>query len=70
MYKEVKAVLEKLQKEIKKYMNRNRKKAVEYKVEDKILLSTKDLIWQMRNRKTKKLIEKFVGSYKIKKIIL
>ena len=51
-------------------MNRNRKKTVEYKVEDKILLSTKDLIWQMRNRKKKKLIEKFVGSGKIKKIIL
>jgi len=51
-------------------MNRNRKKAVEYKVGDKILLSTKNLIWQMRNRKTKKLIEKFVEPYKINKIIL
>ena len=34
-----------------------------------MLLSTKDLTWQMRNRKTKKLIEKFVELYKIKKII-
>ena len=50
-------------------MNRNKKKAVEYKVEDRVLLSTKNLIWQMRNRKTKKLMEKFVESYKIKKII-
>ena len=50
-------------------MDRNKKKAVEYKVEDRVLLSTKNLIWQMRNRKTKKLMEKFVESYKIKKII-
>ena len=34
-----------------------------------MLLSTKNLIWKMRNRKTKKLIQKFVGLYKIKKII-
>jgi len=33
------------------------------------LLSTKNLVWQMRNRKMKKLIKKFVRSYKIKKII-
>jgi len=30
----------------------------------------KDLMWQIRNRETRKLIEKFVGPYKIKKIIL
>jgi len=42
---------------------------VEYKVGDRVLLSTKDLTWQMRNREIKKLMEKFVGSYKIKKII-
>ena len=54
---------------MKKYVNRNRKETIEYKVEDRVLLSTKNLTWQMRNRKTKKLMEKFVGSYKIKKII-
>ena len=54
---------------MKKYVDRNKKKAVEYKVKDRVLLSTKNLIWQMRNRETKKLMEKFVESYKIKKII-
>ena len=34
-----------------------------------MLLSTSDLMWQMRNRKMKKLTEKFVRPYKIKKII-
>jgi len=54
---------------MKKYMNINRKEVVEYKVRDKVLLSTKDLMWQMENRETKKLMEKFVEPYKIKKII-
>ena len=43
---------------------------VEYKIGDRVLLSMKNLISQMRNRETKKLIEKFMESYKIKKIIL
>ena len=60
MYKEVKAMLTKSQMEIKKYVDRNRKEMIEYKVGDKVLLSTEDLMWQM---------EKFIGPYKIKKII-
>jgi len=46
---------------MKKYGDRNIKEVVEYKVGNKLLLSTKNLMWQMRNKKTKKLIEKFVG---------
>ena len=65
----MKTALIKSQKEIKIYIDRNKKKAREYKVGDGVLLSMKDLVWKMRNRKTKKLTEKFVGSYKIKKII-
>ena len=57
----------KSQKEMKKYMDKNKKEVVEYKVEYRVLLSTKDLIWQMKNKKIKKLIEKFVKLYKIKK---
>jgi len=34
------------------------------------MLSTKDLKYQMVRRRTEKLIERFVGPYKIKKIIL
>ena len=44
MYKEVKVILKKSQKKMKKYVNKNRKEAVEYKVEGRVLLSTKDLI--------------------------
>ena len=52
---------------MKRYADRNRKETVEYKVEDKVLLSIKDLTQQMRNRETKKLMEKFMRPYKIKK---
>jgi len=30
-----------------------------------MLLSIKNLVWQIRNRETKKLIKKFVGPYKL-----
>ena len=70
IYKKVKVVLRKLQEEMKKYVDKNKKKVVEYKVRDRVLLSTKNLTQQIRNRETKKLIEKFIRLYKIKKMIL
>jgi len=68
--KEVKAILGKAQEEIKKYINRKRAEVDEYKVEDLVMLSTKNLKYQMVRRRTEKLTERFVGSYKIKKIVL
>jgi len=44
MYKETKVALKKSQKEMKRYADRNRKEAIEYKVGDRVLLSTKKLI--------------------------
>jgi len=44
---EAKAALAKAQDNMKKYVNRHRLKAAEYKVGDLVLLSTKDLKWQM-----------------------
>jgi len=54
---------------MKKYADRKREEADNYKVGDLVMLSTKDLKYQMIRRRTKKLIERFVGPYKIKKII-
>ena len=65
-----KAALEKAQKEIKKYADRKRREVNEYKVGDLVMLSTKDLKYQMVGRRTEKLTKRFVGSYKVKKIIL
>ena len=66
---EAKAVLGKAQEEIKKFANRRRKEEEEYRVGDLVLLSVKDLKWQMKGRRSEKLIERFVGPYKVKGII-
>ena len=54
---------------MKKYIDRKRGEADDYKVGNLVMLSTKDLKYQMVGRRTEKLMERFVGPYKIKKII-
>ena len=66
---EAKVVLKKAQEDIRKYTNRKRSDIDEYKVGDLVMLSTKDLKYQMVERRAEKLTERFVGPYKIKKII-
>jgi len=66
---EAKVVLRKVQENIKKYADRKRREANDYRVGDLVILSTKDLKYQMVGRRMEKLIERFVGPYKIKKII-
>ena len=66
---EAKAVLGKAQADMKKYADKKRSDVEEYKVENLVMLSTKDLKYQMIKRRTEKLTERFVGPYKIKKIV-
>ena len=66
---EAQAALKKAQEEIKKQADRKRGEAEEYRVGDLVLLSTKDLKWQMEGRQTEKLTERFVGPYKVKSVI-
>ena len=66
---EAKVALGKVQEEIKKYIDRKRAEVDEYKVEDLVMLTTKDLKYQIVRRRTEKLMERFVGPYRIKKII-
>jgi len=66
---EAKAALAKAQDDMKRYANRHRLEVAEYKVGDLVLLSTKDLKWQMIGRQLEKLTERFVGPYKVKTII-
>jgi len=54
---------------MKKYADKKRLDVEEYKVGDLVMLSTKDLKYQMVRRRTEKLTERFVGPYKIKKIV-
>ena len=52
-----------------KYTDRKRSEPEEYKVGDWVILSTKDLKYQMQERWSEKLTEQFVGPYKVKRII-
>jgi len=54
---------------MKKYADKKISDMKEYKVRDLVMLSTKDLKYQMVRRRTEKLIERFVGPYKIKEIV-
>ena len=66
---EARAALGKVQEDMKKYADRKRLDVEEYKVGDLVMLSTKDLKYQMISRRTEKLTERFVDPYKIKKIV-
>jgi len=66
---EAKAVLQKVQEEMKRYVNRERGEVEEYRVSDLVLLSTKDLKYQMVGRQIEKFTECFVGPYRVKVII-
>jgi len=55
---------------MKKYANRKRVEVDKYKVGNLVMLSTKNLKYQMVGRRTEKLTERFVDPYRIKKIVL
>ena len=67
---EAKAALGKAQEDMKKYADRRRAEVDEYKVGDLVMLSTKDLKYQMVRRRTEKLTKRFIGPYKVQKIVL
>jgi len=60
-------VLKKTQEEIKRYADRNRKEIEEWKKEDRVILSTKDLVF--KERPVRKLVERYVGPYKIEEVV-
>ena len=54
---------------MKRYTDRKRAEVDEYRIGDLVMLSTKDLKYQIVYRRMEKLTEKFIGPYKIKKVI-
>jgi len=54
---------------MKRYVDTERGEIEEYRVSDLVLLSTKDLKYQMIGRHIKKFTKCFVGPYKVKAII-
>jgi len=67
-HEEARASLVKSQEKMKRQADRNRKEAEEYRVGDKVLISTKDFSMELMKRATKKLMEKFIGPYVVRKI--
>jgi len=68
-HEEARAVLVKAQKEMKRQADRSRKESEEYRVGDKVLISIKDFSMELMKRATKKLTEKFIGPYVVRKIV-
>ena len=68
-HEEARAVLVKAQKEMKRQADRSRKESEEYRVGDKVLISIKDFSTELIKRATKKLTEKFIGPYVVRKIV-
>jgi len=67
VHKEAEAALKKTQEEMKRYVDRSRKETEKWEKGDRVLLSTKDLVF--KERLTKKLMERYVGPYSIEEVI-
>jgi len=67
VHEKVEAALKKTQEEMKRYADRNRKETEKWEKGDKVLLSTKDLVF--KERPTKKLMERYMGPYEIVEVV-
>ena len=67
VHEEAGAALKKTQEEMKRYADRSRKETEKWKKGDRVLLSTKDLVF--KERPVQKLTERYVGPYVIEKVV-
>ena len=67
VHEEAEVALRKTQEEMKRYADRGRKETEEWKKGDRVLLSTKNLVF--KERPSKKLIERYVGPYAIEEVV-
>ena len=65
--KETVVTLKKTQKKMKRQTDRRSKKAEIQKVEDKVMLSTKDLVF--KKRPTNKLVNQYISPYIIERVV-
>ena len=65
--KKVRTTLRKVQEEIKQQADKERKKVEKQKKSDKVILSTKDLVF--KERLVKKLVNQYIGPYIIDKVV-
>ena len=67
MHEEARAVLKKAQEDIKRQVDKGRKETEDWKKGDRILLSTKDLVF--KEKPVRKLVDRYIGLYTIEKIV-
>jgi len=67
VYEEVEAALKKTQKEMKRYADKSRKEMEKWEKGDRVLLSTKDLVF--KERPARKLTERYIGLYAIEEVV-
>ena len=67
VHEEAGVALKKTQKEIKRYADQSRKETKNWKKRDRVLLSTKDLVF--KERPVRKLTERYVGPYAIEEVV-
>jgi len=67
VHEEIGTALKKTQEEMKRYVDHSRRETEKWKRGDRVLLSTKDLIF--KERPVRKLTERYVGPYKIEEVV-
>jgi len=67
VHEEAGVALKKMQEEMKRYVDRSRKETEKWKKGDRVLLSTKDLVF--KERPVQKLTERYVGLYTIEEVV-
>ena len=67
VHEKARAVLKKIQEDIKRQANRGRKETEDWKKEDRVILSTKDLMF--KERLVKKLVDHYIGPYTIEEVV-
>jgi len=56
-----------MQEEMKRYVDKKRKEAENWRKRDKVMLSTKDLVF--KKRLVRKLVERYMEPYKIEEVV-
>ena len=67
VYEEAGAVLKKAQEDMKRQVDKRRKESKVWKKGDRVLLSTKDLVF--KERPVRKLVDRYVGPYTIEEVV-
>ena len=67
VHEEAGAVLKKVQEDMKRQADQGRKETEDWKKGDRVLLSTKDLVF--KERPARKSVDQYIGPYTIKKVV-